>query len=949
MPSEAGTTRLVIVESPAKAKTISGYLGPGYVVEASFGHVRDLPRNAADVPAKYKGESWARLGVDVDNGFHALYVVSADRKQQISKLVKLAKEVDEIFLATDEDREGEAIAWHLVETLKPKVPVKRMVFHEITKPAIQAAVANPREIDRDLVDAQEARRILDRLYGYEVSPVLWKKVMPRLSAGRVQSVATRIVVERERQRMAFRTAEYWDILATLAVANAGEGPRNFNATLIALNGDRIATGKDFEPTTGRVRAGAGVVHLDESGARGLAARLDGRPFTVTRVEEKPYRRRPYAPFITSTLQQEAARKLRLSSQQTMRTAQRLYENGYITYMRTDSVNLSETAISAARRQIVELYGERSVPPEPRRYTGKVKNAQEAHEAIRPAGDNFRTPGEVAKELSAEEFKLYELIWRRTIASQMTDAVGSSVSVRIRAVSTSQEEADFGATGKTITDPGFLRAYVESSDDENAEAEDAERRLPTLVKDQPLTADELAAQGHHTQPPSRYTEASLVKALEELGIGRPSTYASIMQTIQDRGYVTKRGQAMIPTFLAFAVIGLMERHYPRLIDYDFTATMENELDEIAGGDHAAVDFLTAFYFGSSNGAGDQDIARSGGLKKLVTENLSDIDARSVNSIPLFTDDEGREVVVRVGRYGPYLQRELPGGEQPPAAPPSGEGEEGGTQGDRAPIPEGLAPDELTPEKVHELFLGGGGERKLGDDPATGEPIVLKSGRFGPYVSSGERKSSLLRTQTPDSLTLDEALKLLSLPRLVGVAPDGVEVFANNGRYGPYVKRGEEFRSLDSEDKMFTVTLDEALALLAAPKTRGRRAAAPPLREMGVDPATEKPLVIKDGRFGPYVTDGEFNASLRRGQTPEALTLEEASEMLAEKRAKGPAPRKKAAAKKAPAKKATAAKKTAAASKSTAAKKTTTAKATVARKAAPAKKAAPKKATASPAEE
>ncbi|MCG5472952.1 type I DNA topoisomerase [Micromonospora sp. LAH09] len=945
MPNEAGTTRLVIVESPAKAKTISGYLGPGYVVEASFGHVRDLPRNAADVPAKYKKEPWARLGVDVDNGFQALYVVSADRRQQISKLVKLAKEVDEIFLATDEDREGEAIAWHLVETLKPKVPVKRMVFHEITKPAIQAAVANPREIDRDLVDAQEARRILDRLYGYEVSPVLWKKVMPRLSAGRVQSVATRIVVERERQRMAFRTAEYWDILATLAVANAGEGPRAFNATLIALNGDRIATGKDFEPTTGRVRAGAGVVHLDESGARGLAARLDGRPFTVTRVEEKPYRRRPYAPFITSTLQQEAARKLRLSSQQTMRTAQRLYENGYITYMRTDSVNLSETAISAARRQIVELYGERSVPPEPRRYTGKVKNAQEAHEAIRPAGDNFRTPGEVAKELSTEEFKLYELIWRRTIASQMTDAVGSSVSVRIRAVSTSQEEADFGATGKTITDPGFLRAYVESSDDENAEAEDAERRLPTLVKDQKLTADELAAQGHHTQPPSRYTEASLVKALEELGIGRPSTYASIMQTIQDRGYVTKRGQAMIPTFLAFAVIGLMERHYPRLIDYDFTATMENELDEIAGGDHAAVDFLTAFYFGSSNGAGDQDIARSGGLKKLVTENLSDIDARSVNSIPLFVDDDGREVVVRVGRYGPYLQRELPGGEQPA---PAAEGEEGGSQGDRAPIPEGLAPDELTPEKVHELFLGGSGERKLGDDPATGEPIVLKSGRFGPYVSSGERKSSLLRTQTPDSLTLEEALKLLSLPRLIGVAPDGVEVFANNGRYGPYVKQGEEFRSLDSEDKMFTVTLDEALALLAAPKARGRRAAAPPLREMGVDPATEKPMVIKDGRFGPYVTDGEFNASLRRGQTPEALTIEEASEMLAEKRAKGPAPRKKAAAKKAPAKKATATKKTAAASKSTAAKKTTTAKATTAKAAAkkgPAKKAAPRKAATS----
>ncbi|WP_433389307.1 type I DNA topoisomerase [Micromonospora sp. KLBMP9576] len=948
MPSKAGTTRLVIVESPAKAKTISGYLGPGYVVEASFGHVRDLPRNAADVPAKYKGEPWARLGVDVDNGFHALYVVSADRRQQISKLVKLAKEVDEIFLATDEDREGEAIAWHLVETLKPKVPVKRMVFHEITKPAIQAAVANPREIDRDLVDAQEARRILDRLYGYEVSPVLWKKVMPKLSAGRVQSVATRIVVERERQRMAFRTAEYWDILATLAVGNAGEGPRTFNATLVALNGDRIATGKDFEPTTGRVRPGAGVVHLDSGGAGGLAARLAGRPFTVTRVEEKPYRRRPYAPFITSTLQQEAARKMRFSSQQTMRTAQRLYENGYITYMRTDSVNLSETAIAAARRQIVELYGERSVPPEPRRYTGKVKNAQEAHEAIRPAGDNFRTPGEVRGELSTEEYRLYELIWRRTIASQMTDAVGSSVSVRIRAVSSAQEEADFGATGKTITDPGFLRAYVESSDDENAEAEDAERRLPTLVKDQPLTADELAAQGHHTQPPSRYTEASLVKSLEELGIGRPSTYASIMQTIQDRGYVVKRGQAMIPTFLAFAVIGLMEQHYPRLIDYDFTASMENELDEIAGGDHAAVDFLTGFYFGTANGAGDRDIARSGGLKKLVTENLSDIDARSVNSIPLFTDEEGREVVVRVGKYGPYLQRTLPG-EQPA---PKTEGEEGGGQADRAPtapIPEGVAPDELTPEKVHELFLGGGGERKLGDDPSTGEPILLKSGRFGPYVASGERKSSLLRSQSPDSLTLDDALKLLTLPRVVGVAPDGTEVLAANGRFGPYVKQGEEFRSLDSEEKMFTVTLDEALALLATPKSRQRRAAAPPLREMGVDPLTELPLVIKDGRFGPYVTDGETNASLRRAQSPESLTIEEASEMLAEKRAKGPAPKKKAAAKKAPAKKATAAKKTttaakktAAATRSTAAKKTTTAKTTTAKKAAP-KKAAPRKAT------
>ncbi|MFI5494350.1 type I DNA topoisomerase [Actinoplanes sp. NPDC051859] len=939
MPSNARTTRLVIVESPSKAKTIAGYLGPDYFVEASFGHVRDLPKNADEVPERYKGESWARLGVDVDNGFSPLYVVSADRKQQIAKLKQLAKEVDEIFLATDEDREGEAIAWHLVETIKPKVPVKRMVFHEITKPAIQAAVANPREIDKDLVDAQEARRILDRLYGYEVSPVLWKKVMPKLSAGRVQSVATRIVVERERQRMAFRSAEYWDINALLAIQGKDEGTRSFSATLIALGGDRIATGKDFEATTGQLKPGASVVHLDGDGARGLAARLEGQPFKVTKVEEKPYRRRPYAPFITSTLQQEAARKLRMSSAQTMRTAQRLYENGYITYMRTDSVNLSETAIAAARRQIAELYGERSVPPEPRRYTGKVKNAQEAHEAIRPAGDVFRAPGELANELSGEEFRLYELIWRRTVASQMTDAVGNSISVRIRAVSTAQEEADFAATGKTITDPGFLRAYVESSDDENAEAEDAERRLPNLVKDQPLTAEELAAAGHHTSPPSRYTEASLVKAMEELGIGRPSTYAAIMQTIQDRGYVEKRGQALIPTFIAFAVVGLMEQHYPRLVDYNFTAAMETDLDGIAGGENASLDFLTSFYFGSQNADPDDAIAKAGGLRKLVTENLGAIDARSINSIPLFDDEDGKLIVVRVGRYGPYLQRQQPeGAEESP--------------NDRASLPDGIAPDELTPEKVNELFLGGGGERSLGDDPATGGAVVLKSGRFGPYVESGDRRSSLFRTQSPETLTLEQALQLLSLPRVVGKDAEGAEIVAKNGKFGPYVQRGTDSRSLQGEEQLFTITLDEALALLAAPKTRQRGAAKPPLREMGPDPVTDKPMVIKDGRFGPYVTDGEYNASLRRDQTPEELTVAQASEMLAEKRAKGPAPKKKAAAKKAPAKKAAdgaepakkAAAKKAPAKKTTAAKKATPAKKAAPRKAA-AKKAAPAKATAS----
>jgi DNA topoisomerase I len=901
VPSTNNHTRLVVVESPAKARTISGYLGPGWVVEASLGHIRDLPAGAKQLPEKFKKEPWAYLGVNVDNDFEPVYIVNPDRTKHVTKLRSLLKDAGELYLATDEDREGEAIAWHLVETLKPKVPVRRMVFHEITRPAIQAAVANPRDINRDLVDAQETRRILDRLYGYDVSAVLWKKVQRGLSAGRVQSVATRIVVERERARMAFRSAEYWDIVATL-VAEKG----TFQATLVGLDGDRIATGKDFEPTTGQVKPGAGVVHLDGDGARGLAARLEGRPFTVIRVETKPYRRRPYPPFITSTLQQEAARKLRMSSAVSMRVAQRLYENGFITYMRTDSVNLSETAIAAARAQVAELYGERFVPPEPRRYSGKVKNAQEAHEAIRPAGDRFRTPGEVADELSPEERALYDLIWRRTVASQMTDAVGSSVSVRIRAVSTAGEECDFGATGKTITDLGFLAAYVESSDDAEAEAEDAERRLPPLEKDQRLAAERLEAAGHETKPPARYTEASLVKALEELGIGRPSTYASIMQTIQDRGYVFKRGQALIPSFTAFAVVGLLEQHYPRLVDYGFTATMEDELDEIAAGESARVEFLRAFYFGGDTGV-EGSVARAGGLKRLVTEQLGEIDAREVNSIPLFTDEEGRQVVVRVGRYGPYMQRFAPGAEPQP----TGDGN-GGSDADRAPVPDGLAPDELTQAKVAELFAGGNGERKLGEHPDTGEPIVLKSGRYGPYISHGDKNASLLRSQSPDSVTFDDALRLLSLPRVVGADQQGMEILAAAGRYGPYIKRGDDTRSLESEDQLFTVTVDEALALLAAPKARGRRAAAPPLKELGTDPLTGKPLVVKDGRFGPYVTDGETNASLRRGMSVETMTLEQGSQMLMERRAQGPAtPRKKAAAattakkaaKKATAKKAT----------------------------------------------
>ncbi|MGA8113448.1 MAG: type I DNA topoisomerase [Actinocatenispora sp.] len=931
MPRTERTNRLVIVESPAKAKTISGYLGPGYVVEASRGHIRDLPRGASEIPAKYRDEPWSRLGVDTEHDFTPLYVVSPDRKAQVTRLKTLLKDADELYLATDEDREGEAIAWHLSEILKPKVPVRRMVFHEITRQAIQEAVAHPREINQPLVDAYEARRVLDRLYGYEVSPVLWKKVMPKLSAGRVQSVATRIVVERERQRMAFHTADYWDIQATLAVRGAADGPRTFNANLVALDGDKIATGRDFDPATGRVRPNSGVIHLDEQGARGLAARLEDRPFAVTRVEEKPYRRKPYAPFMTSTLQQEAARKLRFSSQTTMRVAQRLYENGYITYMRTDSTTLSDTALTAARTQVRELYGDRYVPTEPRQYTRKVKNAQEAHEAIRPAGEAFRTPGALADELSADEFRLYELIWRRTIASQMIDAVGNSVSVRITAESATGERCDFGATGKTITEPGFLRAYVESLDDETAETEDAERRLPALERNQPLDPDRLEPTGHTTQPPARYTEASLVKALEELGIGRPSTYTTIMQTIQDRGYVFKRGQALIPSFVAFAVVGLLEGYFPRLVDYDFTAGLENELDDITAGDKAALGFLRSFYFGDQSSA-EGSVARSGGLKRLVTEQLSEIDARGVNSIPLHADEEGREVVVRVGRYGPYLQRRRP--------------DEDPNGGERAALPDGVAPDELTRDKVEELYKTNSGERQLGDDPATGESVVLKSGRFGPYVSSGDKNASLFSSQSMDTVTLEDALKLLTLPRVVGVAADGEDITAQNGRYGPYVKKGTDSRSLETEEQLFTVTLDDALRLLAEPKRRGRRAAAEPLRTLGDDPATGKPIVVKDGRFGLYVTDGETNRTLPRTETAESITFDRAAELLADKRAQGPAPRKKKAAPKKAAAKKTTAKKAAAkkAAPKKAAKKAA-AKKTAAKKASgdTAKKAAPRKST------
>jgi len=900
--------KLVIVESPAKAKTIAGYLGRGYTVEASIGHIRDLPRNAADVPAAYKGQPWARLGVNTEADFEPLYVISPDRRQQVSKLKALVKDADEIYLATDEDREGEAIAWHLVQTLKPTIPVKRMVFHEITPQAIERAVASPREIDAHLVDAQETRRILDRLYGYEVSPVLWKKVLPRLSAGRVQSVATRIVVERERQRMAFHTANYWDIEGTFAPVvrkdgDAGANPATFTAQLVALGDERIATGRDFDAATGR--ASNDVLHLDEAGARGLAARLQNSDFAVTRVEEKPYRRRPYPPFMTSTLQQEGGRKLRWSSAVVMRVAQRLYENGYITYMRTDSTNLSETALTAARAQARDLYGDAYVPAEPRHYSRKVKNAQEAHEAIRPAGDFFRTPGELASQLSSDEFRLYELIWQRTLASQMADAVGTTVSVRLAGTSVADERAEFATSGRTITFPGFLRAYVEDTDEpaEGAASpgssegrDDSERRLPVLARGDDLSVRQLEPSGHSTNPPARYTEASLVKAMEELGIGRPSTYASIMQTIQDRGYVWKKGPALVPSWVAFAVTGLLEGHFGRLVDYNFTASVENDLDSIAGGATSRVDWLRKFYFGSNPGAerdADQAdrISAQGGLKKLIAERLEDIDARGVNSIQLFGPDS--DIVVRVGRYGPYVQQ-------------------GGAESERrASVPEDLAPDELTPDKVEELLSAPSGDIEIGVDQDTGREITGKNGRYGPYVTDGERTASLFKSMSFETLTLADAVQLLTLPRVVGVDAEGKEITAQNGRYGPYIKRDTDSRSLETEDQLFSVTLEEALAIFAQPKTRGRRAAAaPPLKELGPDPVSGKPMVVKDGRFGPYVTDGETNASLRRDDSVEEITAERGSELLADRRARGPVKKvakraaKKAPAKKAPAKKATA---------------------------------------------
>ena len=908
------STKLVIVESPTKAKTIAQYLGDGYEVLSSVGHIRDLiePKN---LPPELKKGPLGKFSIDVENGFKPYYVVSDAKKKTVAELKRALKGADELYLATDEDREGEAIAWHLLDELKPKVPVHRMVFHEITKDAIQFARDNTRQIDTALVDAQETRRILDRLYGYEVSPVLWRKVGPGLSAGRVQSAATRLVVDRERERLAFVTASYWDLLAGLTPdSDKSSAEKNrFESRLVRLDGKRVAAGRDFDDR-GKLKGDA--VALDETAAQALAEALKqpGIPIVVSNVESKPYTRRPAAPFTTSTLQQEAGRKLRFSARQTMSVAQSLYENGYITYMRTDSPSLSQQAIDAARKQAKALYGAETVPDAPRLYTGKSKNAQEAHEAIRPSGDTFRTPSELSSVLRGNDFKLYDLIWKRTVASQMADAKGSTASVTITGT-TKDAVAEFVATGTVITFRGFMQAYEESKDEERNEpaeaAAEAEAKLPPLTVGQALTVVDIEAKGHETSPPPRYTEASLVKQLEELGIGRPSTYASIISTIIDRGYVTPRGQALVPNWIAFSVVRLLEQYFAELVEYGFTAGMEDDLDRIAGGDADRVEWLTGFYFGNKDHQGLRG----------VIDNLGEIDAREINSIRIADD-----ITLRIGKYGPYL--EAPS--EDPATPR------------RVNIPQDLAPDELTAEKARELIEAPVvTDRVIGVNPDNGKDIVAKDGRFGPYIVEAEpevpepqpievidpktgevkikkpkkvavvkpRTASLFKDMDLASIDLETALKLLALPRVVGLDPEtGAEITAQNGRFGPYLKKGTDSRSLTSEDQIFDIDLPGALEVFAQPKYGGR-AASSALREFEQpDPVSEKPIKIKDGRFGPYVTDGTTNATVPRGELIEEIDYDRAVQLLADKRAKGPAkPKAKAAARKPAAKRAPAKKK------------------------------------------
>jgi DNA topoisomerase I len=891
---------LVIVESPAKAKTISKFLGAGYDVRASVGHVADLPS---------KG-----LAIDVDNDFKPTYELTVRGKDVVKDLKALLKNASELYLATDEDREGEAISWHLLEQLKPKIPVKRMVFHEITKSAIDHAVANPRGLDFGLVDAAETRRLLDRLYGYEVSPVLWRRVNRGLSAGRVQSPSIRLIVERERERMAFVTAAYWDIEMLSATAPS------FNATLVALEGVKVATGKDFNADG---KPSMRVVVVDEMRARGLVDGLGGSPFTVRSVEEKPYRSGPKPPFMTSTLQQEGGRKLRLSSAQVMRVAQGLYERGYITYMRTDNTVLSEEALTAVRAQVRTQYGERFLSQAPRQYATKIKNAQEAHEAIRPTTP-LRTPDQLAAELNNQELSLYRLIWQRTLASQMADAAGTTTSIRLGAKAADGTDAEFAAAGTTITFPGYRQVYVESID-EGDSADEKEALLPVLKVGDTVPVESLTANGHATSPPARYTEPSLTKMLESLSIGRPSTWASIMQTIVDRGYVWKKGQALVPTWTAFAVVGLMEKHFDKLVDYEFTARLEEDLEAIARNERKKAAVLKDFYFGAE----DSELL---GLKRLVEENLGEIDAAEINTFPIGIDPEsGDDIVVKPGKYGPYVKR----------------GE------DTASVPDDMAPDELTIDVARTLLAAPKSDEPLGF--LDGLPVFAKNGRFGPYVQWGEagapppgydkpKMSSLFKTMTLERIDMEQATELLSLPRSLGVDPaDGVEILANNGKYGPYVLKAKDFRTINSEEQLLTISLPEALEIFSQPKVfrrGGAQGPKPPLREFGVDPISEKPVVAKDGRFGVYVTDGETNASLTKGDRLDAMSNERAYELLAIRREQviekgGVGAKKAAATKKAAAKKAAPAKKAAA-------KKAAPAKKAAAKKAAGAKKAAAKKA-------
>ena len=855
-------TKLVIVESPAKARKIGSFLGDEYVVEASVGHIRDLPQRAADIPKEFKKFAWAKEGVNIEEDFAPLYVINPDKKSKVAELKDLMKDADELILATDEDREGEAIAWHLIEVLRPKIPVRRMVFHEITKDAIQKAAKETRDLDYRLVDAQETRRVLDRLYGYRLSPVLWKKVMPRISAGRVQSVATRLIVERERERMAFISSAWWDL--------AAQCEPGFSARLLSLDGKRVAATNDFDANGGiKDKAAANILLLDEAGARELVQSLNGQVLVVKSMEESPRTERPKPPFTTSTMQQDAGSRLGWGAQLTMRIAQRLYENGYITYMRTDSVTLSSSSISAARSSAQALYGKEFVPATPRVYEGKTKNAQEAHEAIRPAGETFRTPGELAPELSRDEFALYDLIWKRTIASQMSDAKKQQMRVDFDVKTKSGSDAIFRANGSVITFAGFLAAY-EDVVEEKAEVDESDRRLPAMSVGEKIKVNEYSCEGHETKPPARYTEPTLVKKLEELGIGRPSTFASIMQTIQDRGYVAKRGRALVPTFLAFSVTGLLEQHFTKLIDYEFTASMEEDLDRIANGEEERVAWLTQFFYGSENNPGLADLSAD----------LGAIDAQAINTMKM-----GEDIEIRVGRFGAYLQQ--------------GQGD------DRkfANIPEEMAPDELTLPKAIELLAKPSGERKLGTDPETGLEVIAKSGRFGAYITEvfpeeiveeGAKKkrkkkdapkpktASLLSTMSLDTVDLSDALRLLSLPRTLGTYQDEI-ITVQNGRYGPYMKHGTDSRTLTTEDQLFSIGLDEAIEIYKQPKVRRRGVAKPPLKELGQDPQTQREVIVKDGRFGVYVTDGETNATLRRGDAVELLTLERALELLAGRRA------------------------------------------------------------------